>query len=117
MGDELPLFGDEEKVPVLGDSGKVEIYRPRPRKIRKRARPTDGSPQKQAKKIKVEQSGAPLLPKECGGLDRETIKRKLLALEKEYNKITFGLKIVRDHMGGMMSEIRDIKNYVNNIEK
>ena len=57
------------------------------------------------------------MPKECGGLDRENIKRKLLALEKEYDKITFGLKIVRDHMGGMMSQIRNLTNYVYDTEK
>ena len=58
-----------------------------------------------------------MLPTECGGLDREDIKRKVLALEKEYDKITFGLKIVRDHMGGMMTQIRDLSRYIYDTEK
>ena len=57
------------------------------------------------------------MPTECGGLDREDIKRKVLALEKEYDKITFGLKIVRDHMGGMMTQIRDLSRYIYDTEK
>ena len=117
MGDELPLFGNEETAPVLGDSGKVDVFKPRPRKIRKRARPTDGSPPKQAKKIKVEQTGAPLVPKECSGLDREAIKRRILVLEKEYDKITFGLKIVRDHMGRMMTQISEFSKFIYDTEK
>ena len=57
------------------------------------------------------------MPKECGGLDREHIKRNLLALEKQYDKITFGLKIVRDYMGGMMTQIRDLRRYIYDTEK
>ena len=57
------------------------------------------------------------MPKECGGLDREHIKRNLLALEKQYDKITFGLKIVRDHMGGMITQIKDLSRYIYDTEK
>ena len=57
------------------------------------------------------------MPTECGDLDREEIKRQVFALEKEYDKITFGLKIVRDHMGRMMTHTRDLKSYIYATEK
>ena len=57
------------------------------------------------------------MPKECSGLDREDIKRRILVLEKEYDKITFGLKIVRDHMGRMMTQISEFSKFIYDTEK
>ena len=57
------------------------------------------------------------MPTECGDLDREEIKRQVFALEKEYDKITFGLKIVNDHMGRIMTNTRDLKSYIYATEK
>ena len=33
-------------------------------------------------------------------------------LKKEYNQITFVLKIVRDHLGRMMTVIRELNSYL-----
>ena len=38
----------------------------------------------------------------------EELKKKIIWLKKEYDKITFGLKIVRKHMGSMMECIREL---------
>ena len=111
MGDDLPIFGTEEKEPtIIGDLEELEVYRPRPRIIRKRARPPEDSPDKPAKKIKVEPSEAPLMRSETDVLDMEELKKKIIWLKKEYDKITFGLKIVRKHMGSMMECIRELSS-------
>ena len=117
MADKLPLFGEEEKVPLIGDLGK--IYCPVPRKIRVRARPWEDSPKKKAKRIKVEPSDAPLqvepsdAPLLCSGsdvVDKQKVKELVAGMEREYDKITFGLKIVRDHMGRMMNCIKELRS-------
>ena len=108
MDDKLPLFGTEEKDADIKILGEMEIYRPTPRKIRKRAWPLDDNIEEQAKEIKVEPTEAPLLPVAPRELDREELKRKVFSIQKEYNQITFGLKIVRDHMVRMMTRIREL---------
>ena len=57
------------------------------------------------------------MPAESCDLDREEIKRQVFALEKEYDKITFGLNIVGDHVGRMMTNIKDLKSYIYATEK
>ena len=86
-------------------------------KLCKRARPYDENIKEQEKKIKVEPTEAPLLPATTHGLDREKLKRLVFSIEKEYNQITFGLKIVREHMGGMMRRIQELDGILKNSEK
>ena len=95
----------------------MEGYRPRQRKIRKRARPFDNSPEKQAKKIKVEPTGAPSFPVAPRELEREELKRLVFSIQREYDQVTFGLKIVRDHMARMMSRLRELNGHLKAIEK
>ena len=57
------------------------------------------------------------LPATTNGLDREKLKRLVFSIEKEYNHITFGLTIVRKHMGGMMKRISELDGILKNSEK
>ena len=68
-------------------------------------------------KARIVSTEAPLLPATTHGLDREKLKRFAFSIKKEYNQITFGLKIVREHMGGMMSRIRELDGILKNSEK
>ena len=43
---------------------------------------------------------------------RKKLKTQVYALEKGYNEITFALKRVRDHMGRMMTRIREFKSHL-----
>ena len=43
---------------------------------------------------------------------RKKLKTQVYALEKGYNEITFGLKRVRNHMGRMMTRIREFKSHL-----
>ena len=117
MTDELPHFGTEEKVSEVKVLGETEVYRPRPKKIRKRARPFDDNIEEQAKKIKVEPTGSPTPPVASRELDSEGLKRKVFSIQQQYDNITYGLKIVRDHMGRMMERIRELDGLLYTSEK
>ena len=45
------------------------------------------------------------------------LKTQVYALEKGYNEITFALKRVRDHMGRMMTRIREFKSHLYTTDK
>ena len=61
--------------------------------LRKRQRPFADTPEKPKKKIKIEKDIKPFTS-EPGQIDVEEVKKLVLAVERDYDKIQLGLRII-----------------------